>query len=110
MLINWFTVIAQIVNFVVLVALLKHFLYAPLLRAIDSREKRIADRLAEASQKNQEAEQQMKFVMEKTSEVDHQRVRRERVNGVAPRALPGRVCGQRLILAQLVHQAADVRG
>ena len=32
MLIDWFTVVAQIVNFLVLVALLKHFLYGRLVR------------------------------------------------------------------------------
>jgi F-type H+-transporting ATPase subunit b len=42
MLIDWFTVAAQIVNFLILVWLLKHFLYKPILDAIDAREKRIA--------------------------------------------------------------------
>ena len=56
MLIDWFTVVAQIVNFLVLVALMKHFLYGPLVAAIDAREKRIAARLAEAEKKNQEAD------------------------------------------------------
>ena len=42
MLIDWFTVVAQIVNFLVLVALLKHFLWGRLVAAIDDREKRIA--------------------------------------------------------------------
>ena len=51
MLIDWFTVVAQIVNFLILVALLKHFLYGPLVRAIDAREERIAARLAEAERK-----------------------------------------------------------
>ncbi len=55
MLIDWFTVIAQIVNFLVLVWLLKHFLYGPLVQAMDAREKRIAAGLAEAAQKDQEA-------------------------------------------------------
>ena len=53
MLIDWFTVVAQIVNFLILVALMKHFLYGPLVRAIDAREKRIAAQLAEADQKEQ---------------------------------------------------------
>ncbi len=56
MLIDWFTVIAQIVNFLVLVALLKHFLWGRLVAAIDEREKHIAERLAGAEKKNQEAE------------------------------------------------------
>jgi len=56
MLINWFTVVAQIVNFLVLVALLKRFLWGRLTAAIDQRENRIAARLAEAEEKNQQAE------------------------------------------------------
>jgi len=48
MLIDWFTVAAQAVNFLILVWLLKRFLYAPILNAIDAREKRIADALANA--------------------------------------------------------------
>jgi F-type H+-transporting ATPase subunit b len=48
MLINWFTVGAQIINFIVLVWLLKRFLYQPVLNAIDAREKRVAAELANA--------------------------------------------------------------
>jgi F-type H+-transporting ATPase subunit b len=55
-LIDWFTVAAQVVNFLILVALLKRFLYGPILRAIDSREARIAERLADAEQKQKDAE------------------------------------------------------
>ena len=40
MLVDWFTVVAQVVNFLILVWLLKRFLYKPILRAIDEREKR----------------------------------------------------------------------
>lgn len=40
MLIDWFTVAAQLVNFLILVALLRHFLYRPLLRAVAARELR----------------------------------------------------------------------
>ena len=56
MLIDWFTVIAQGVNFLVLVWLLKRFLYAPILGAIDAREKGIVARLAEAEKKQAEAQ------------------------------------------------------
>src|SRR5690242_13371892 len=56
MLIDWFTVAAQIVNFLVLVALLRKFLWGRLVGAIDEREKRIAARLAEADEKNKQAE------------------------------------------------------
>lgn len=57
MLIDWFTVVAQIVNFVVLVALLKHFLYRRLLAAIDAREQRIENELKSAEEKNRESDQ-----------------------------------------------------
>ena len=40
--IDWFTVTAQALNFVVLVWLLKRFLYGPILRAVDAREQRVA--------------------------------------------------------------------
>lgn len=56
MLVDWFTVAAQVVNFLVLVALLKHFLYRPVLQAMDEREARIAARLAEAESQKQAAE------------------------------------------------------
>ena len=51
MLIDWFTVGAQALNFLILVWLLKHFLYKPILNAIDAREKRIAAELADADAK-----------------------------------------------------------
>lgn len=54
MLIDWFTVGAQIVNFLILMWLLKHFLYQPVLDAIDAREQRIARQVEEA-QKTQDA-------------------------------------------------------
>ena len=51
MLIDWFTVGAQALNFLVLVWLLKRFLYQPILDAIDAREKRIAKELADFFEK-----------------------------------------------------------
>jgi F-type H+-transporting ATPase subunit b len=47
--IDWITVGAQIVNFLVLIWLLKRFLYRPILDGVDAREKEIADRMAEAA-------------------------------------------------------------
>ncbi len=73
MLIDWFTVVAQIINFLLLVALMKHFLYGRLVRAIDEREKRIAERLAEAEDKNREAELQIQQVRARTIEQERQR-------------------------------------
>ncbi len=58
MLINWFTVFAQAVNFLILVWLLKRFLYKPILRAIDDRDKGIATQLANAEAKVAEAQKE----------------------------------------------------
>lgn len=55
MLFDWFTVGAQIINFIILVWLMKHFLYQPILNAIDTREKKIADELARAETTKNEA-------------------------------------------------------
>lgn len=46
--INWFTVIAQIINFIILIWLLKRFLYKPILKAIDERENKIAGQIKDA--------------------------------------------------------------
>ncbi len=48
MLIDWFTVVAQIINFLILVLLLRRFLYRPIMKAMAERERKIAARLAEA--------------------------------------------------------------
>jgi F-type H+-transporting ATPase subunit b len=58
MLIDWFTVGAQIVNFLVLVWLMKRFLYKPILGAIDAREERIAKELADGQRMQAEAAQE----------------------------------------------------
>ncbi|PKN43279.1 MAG: F0F1 ATP synthase subunit B [Deltaproteobacteria bacterium HGW-Deltaproteobacteria-18] len=55
MLIDWFTVGAQVVNFLVLVWLMKRFLYKPILGAIDAREERIARELADGERMQAEA-------------------------------------------------------
>src|SRR5450755_2815503 len=73
MLINWFTVGAQALNFLILVGLLKHFLYKPILTAIDAREKRIAGELADAATKKTEAQQERDAFQRKNQEFDQQR-------------------------------------
>ena len=73
MLIDWFTVAAQVVNFLILVWLLKRFLYKPILDAIDAREKRIAAELAEADAKKADAEKQRDEFQRKSAAFDQQR-------------------------------------
>jgi len=73
MLIDWFTVAAQAVNFLILVWLLKHFLYQPILDAIDAREKRIAAELADADAKKAEAQKERDAFRHRNDEFDQQR-------------------------------------
>jgi len=73
MIIDWFTVGAQILNFVVLVWLMKRFLYAPILAMIDAREKLIAGELADAKTKEADAETQRSTFEQKNQEFDKQR-------------------------------------
>src|SRR5207344_2024167 len=73
MLIDWFTVGAQALNFLVLVWLMKRFLYKPILNAIDTREKRIAAELADADAKKAEAQKERDEFRHKNDEFDQQR-------------------------------------
>jgi len=73
MLIDWFTVGAQALNFIILVWLLKRFLYKPILNAVDAREKRIAAELADADAKKAEAQKERDEFQHKNEEFDQQR-------------------------------------
>jgi F-type H+-transporting ATPase subunit b len=73
MLIDWFTVGAQVLNFLILVWLLKRFLYHPILDALDAREKRIAKELADADAKKAEAKTERDEFQRKNEEFDKQR-------------------------------------
>ncbi len=73
MLIDWFTVGAQVLNFLILVWLLQHFLYKPILAAIDAREKRIADQLAGATAKQADAQKERNEFEGKNKAIDEQR-------------------------------------
>jgi len=72
-LINWFTVIAQIVNFLILVVLLKYLLYDRIVRAMDERERKIQLRLKEAEEKEQAAEREVESLREKNRDFDEKR-------------------------------------
>ncbi len=73
MLINWFTVLAQAINFLILVWLLKLFLYKPILHAIDEREKGIAAQLADAEAKKADAQRDRDDFQHKNEAFDHER-------------------------------------
>lgn len=55
MAVNWLTVAAQVVNFLILVWLLHRFLYGPIVATMDRREQRIAERLQDAQRKSDAA-------------------------------------------------------
>ncbi len=74
MLIDWFTVGAQAVNFLILVWLMKRFLYKPILNAIDAREKKVAAELADADAKRAEALKERDQFQQKNDEFDRQRL------------------------------------
>ena len=73
MLFDWFTIVAQVLNFLILVWLMKRFLYKPILHAIDEREKRIATELANADKKKAEAQKESDDFKHKNEEFDKQR-------------------------------------
>ena len=73
MLIDWFTIVAQIINFLILLWLLKRFLYKPIINAMNEREKKITHRLTEAEQARDEAQKQSAEYQRRTAELDDQR-------------------------------------
>ena len=73
MLIDWFTIAAQVLNFLILVWLMKRFLYKPILDAIDAREERITRELADADAKKAEAQKESAAFERKNKEFDQQR-------------------------------------
>ena len=70
MLIDWFTVAAQIVNFLALVWLLKRFLYGPIVRAIDARESKVAALLADAEAKRKDAEDKLALYQSRLADIE----------------------------------------
>lgn len=76
---DWFTFIAQIVNFAILIVLLKRFLYEPVVQAMDRREEQIRSRvedarnmMSEAEMKRDEYEQKIKIFENRKEEMSGQ--------------------------------------
>jgi F-type H+-transporting ATPase subunit b len=70
---DWFTVIAQVINFLILVWLLKRYLYKPVLDAVDAREKKIAAQLSDAQAKKAEAQKERDAFQQKNEKFDKER-------------------------------------
>ncbi len=73
MLIDPFVVIAQIINFLILVALLKRFLYKPITQAMEGRSQRIERQLAAAAIKEKDAEAEKELYRQKQQELEAQK-------------------------------------
>ncbi len=71
--IDWLTVAAQIVNFLVLVWLLQRFLYRPITKAMARREERIRARLSEAKAAREEVEAEAARLRERQRELEASR-------------------------------------
>jgi len=101
MFIDWFTVSAQIINFLILVWLMKHFLYKPILDAIDARERKIAATLTEANAKKSEAQKEHDAFQYKNQEFD------QRSNALLKQATE-EVAIERAHLLEEARKAADI--
>ena len=73
MLLDRFTIFAQVVNFLVLVLLLRRFLYKPILRAMEDRQAKITQQVEEAEKIKQEASHEKETYQEKHRKLEHER-------------------------------------
>lgn len=103
MLINWFTVFAQVFNFLILVALLRWFLYQPILQVMQKRQTLIAERWQEAERLQAEAQQTLA-----TYQHQQQALHQQQATWLAEARLAADQERQRL-LAQVRQAIADQR-
>ena len=74
--ISWLTVLAQAVNFLVLVALLRRFLFRPVARIMDRREADLRERLEAAEQNRAAAEAESRLLAQARRELEEERWQR----------------------------------
>ncbi len=68
--INWFTLAAQIINFLILLFILKKLLYDRVVKAMDEREERIASDIREAEKKREKADQERQEFHQKKEDLN----------------------------------------
>ena len=73
MLFDWFTFIAQVVNFLILIYLLWRFLYKPITQTMDKRQKQLETRWQEAQQQREEAKAEADSYRRQRQEWEEQR-------------------------------------
>lgn len=71
--IDWFTFVAQIINFLILVGLLRWLLYRPIVDAMAQRQEELSRRWNDAEQKQTEASEMIAQYESKHAEFDRQR-------------------------------------
>lgn len=71
--IDWFTVAAEIVNFLILVFLLWKFLYQRIVNIAEEREEKIASRYAEVEEHEQEAKEEAETYRRRRQELEEER-------------------------------------
>ena len=71
--IDWFTLIAQIFNLLILLFLLRKFLYLPVLKAVEARQKFIEDELEKAAQSRIKAEKAEKLCLQKAQQIEREK-------------------------------------
>ncbi len=100
MIIEWYTVIFQIINFMILVFLLRYFLYGPIIRAMDEREQKIVQREEEAVEQKKEAEKETHAYRQKSEQLQQQETEiMEKAHAAA--------AAEKLELLQKARQAVD---
>jgi F-type H+-transporting ATPase subunit b len=70
---NWFTFFAQIVNFLILVYLLWRFLYRPINKVMDDRQRQLQARWNEAGEQQEKAQEEAKAYRQQKAELESQR-------------------------------------
>jgi F-type H+-transporting ATPase subunit b len=98
--IDWFTVIAQSINFVILLWLLKRFLYQPIVDGLDAREAKIAGILQEADKSKTQAHKLQSEYAQKLAAIEKKR--REMLSTAKEEA-----DAERQLLLDAAHVAAD---
>jgi F-type H+-transporting ATPase subunit b len=74
-LLDGFTIAAQVLNFLVLVAVLKYVLYDRIIAAMEARERHISERIEEAERAKQEADREAATYRDKQGSLDEERER-----------------------------------
>ncbi len=70
---DWFTFFAQIINFVILVYLLRRFLYRPINKVMDDRQRQLQERWDDAREQQEKAQQEAETYQDQQAELEAQR-------------------------------------